>query len=1613
MRNIYTATLVVLLSISSSVTFGQPAQGLSIVNYLIVSQQPVSTTQLSMTLQADLVNPGTSLPAVTATVTSQSPNVQVVAGQNMLHFAPVPAHTQVSSNDTFTILVDRTVPFDLSGLTWTFQLSTQPPVANAGPDQSARVGQTVTLNGSGSTNPSNVGTLTYSWAFTSVPAGSTATLMNPTSVMPTFVPDVAGDYLIKLTVSNGVASSSATTKVSTTSIPPVANAGPAQTVAVGATVVLNGSASTSGSGNPLTYSWTLLSVPTGSAAVLTGAHTVSPTFVADKAGNYVAQLIVNDGIANSLPSTVTISTQPVKPVANAGPDQVVNVNSTVQLNGSGSTDANGLPLTYQWSLISVPNGSAAVLSNPSAVNPTFIADRPGTYVAQLIVNNGSFASDPDTALITTNPILAPTANAGSNKTIQQGSTVQLNGSGTDPQNLPLTFQWTLINKPAGSSATLSSTVIPNPTFVADKSGDYVAQLVVNNGYLSSAPSTVTFSTTCAQATANAGPNQNVTVGATVTLDGSASGDVCHDPLTYSWSLISRPAASSATLSGANTVSPSFVADVVGTYVAQLIVNNGLANSTPATVTITASNASGIIVPATMTVPIGQTVNLPLSLASPAPAGGVFLTLSSSDPSIVTVSAAILIQEGLTSGASPKLNGINFGTATITVSAPGFSPVSTVVKVTSGVLTFIPPSLTINGAVTQNFTLALTPPSPTSVTINLSSSDPTVATVPSTVTIPANASSVSVPVTAVGNGSTIIHASSATLADTTAKVDAIVSKQIILQAGIKVGINQSVDFPITLSAAPATDLTVTLTSSDPSTATVTASVVIPKGQTSPAIQPKVSGVNPGTANITVSAPSYTSATQSVQVTGSLTLTGPLSITIGTSGNLTLNLAGGQAPPNGLVVTLASSNPSVASVPATVTIPGGQTSVTIPVTALTLGSTSITATAGALSATAGITVVPACSTCLIVSSASVGKNLQTLVSISLPNGSAPAGGITVTVASSDPSKVLLGSTGQMQDTVTIAQGNTTGFVLVQGLDTSGTVGLTASAPGYGSGGGFVTLTPSAFVLSGPNGIGQPFSLGIGGQATLTVTAERLDSTLKVAETQPVRNGSSVTVNLSSSNPSVGTTSPASVTFTGGDTSATVQFTSLSLGSTTISASVPAGFSTPANGLNSVTVTGNTQSLTPSSMTVGQGLEATANVLFTGQTTAQTDITLTSHDPTKLLLSVTPNGAGSASITLSVPPGHINSQDFYLYGLAKSGTVDYSAAANGFNGGIGTVTLAPSGFVISGPGGIGATDFFTTPQAGDTQITISPAILNQANGFVAKQALAGSGSVDVVVTSSNQSVGTITSPVTVSGGSSGATTFFHPLTTGATTLAVSTPAGFTTPTNDTSITAQVFAQSIFITDGVTVGQNLETSGFVTLPAPTPSDLALTLTSNNPSLLKLSTTATNAGSTSIVITIPAGSSTGQYWLQGFGSSGVATYTGSAAGYVSRTGTIRFAPSGVVISGPLGFSVLTGQPYPATISLAGGPSPLSLSVGVLDSGGNFLSSQPLAGGFGPLAISLNNTDSSVGTVPAQGIIPPGNDSGAVLVTPVKQGTTNVSVVTPTGFGTSNQYTSILVIVGP
>ncbi len=375
------------------------------------------------------------------------------------------------------------------------------PVANAGPGQTISTSQNVYLDGSKSTDPDGT-PITYKWSFVSRPQGSRASLSQANTVMPTFTADVSGSYVVQLVVNNGLYSSTpATVTITTGNTPPVANAGPDQAVQVAQTVALDGSKSSDVNGNRLTYQWTFTSIPQGSLAAFSNSTAVTPSFQVDLPGTYLAQLIVNDGKSNSAPATATITTGNTTPVANAGPDQAVKLRQAVTLNGSQSYDADGDSITYQWSLLSIPSGSYAVLSNPNSVSPNFTIDVGGTYIAQLYVSDGVVNSLPDTVVISTSDT-RPVASAGTAQAVGLGQgAVTLNGSQSyDAEGLSLTYKWAVLYAPSGSSAALSNTAAVKPTFTPDLAGEYVLQLIVSNRTLASAPNTVLITVSASQTT---------------------------------------------------------------------------------------------------------------------------------------------------------------------------------------------------------------------------------------------------------------------------------------------------------------------------------------------------------------------------------------------------------------------------------------------------------------------------------------------------------------------------------------------------------------------------------------------------------------------------------------------------------------------------------------------------------------------------------------------------------------------------------------------------------------------------------------------------------------------------------------------------------------------------------------------------------------------------------------------------------------------------------------------------------------------------------------------------------------------------------------------------------
>jgi hypothetical protein len=220
------------------------------------------------------------------------------------------------------------------------------PVANAGPDQTVNAGATVSLDGSASTD-SDGDTLTFQWVQT---AGTSVTLSSADTVTPAFVaPSAAETLTFELTVTDGRGGSGTDSVNVTVSVPanqdPIANAGPDQTVVLGATVSLNGSASTDPDGDALTFQWTQTA---GTNVTLSNADTAAPAFVApNTADTLTFQLTVNDGRGGTDTDSVDVNvggqapTQSILYIANFGLPGVIayDITTPATVNGNIAPDA--------------------------------------------------------------------------------------------------------------------------------------------------------------------------------------------------------------------------------------------------------------------------------------------------------------------------------------------------------------------------------------------------------------------------------------------------------------------------------------------------------------------------------------------------------------------------------------------------------------------------------------------------------------------------------------------------------------------------------------------------------------------------------------------------------------------------------------------------------------------------------------------------------------------------------------------------------------------------------------------------------------------------------------------------------------------------------------------------------------------------------------------------------------------------------------------------------------------------------------------------------------------------------------------------------------------------
>lgn len=478
-----------------------------------------------------------------------------------------------------------------------------------------------------------------------------------------------------------------------------------------------------------------------------------------------------------------------------------------------------------------------------------------------------------------------------------------------------------------------------------------------------------------------------------------------------------------------------------------------------------------------------------------PASPVTITLTSSDPTIISIDSGTTVNGALDTattlvdtgsfGASVRIHFVGPGTAFLKATAPGFGTdsigpftvtgpslnfTSTTNTVGTGQMTF--EQVTVNNPVASPLTITLQrsdsqlPPASQAFAFN-----------PVTLTIPTN-STVSNVDTVFGNtiGTAQLIARAPGYGQATATIQVgkpqlIAPTSVSLLVGAQptgVGVNtQDQNGNYRQVAAP---LTVTATVTDPTVAAVdSATRIVPFAGNGLPSTFKFTALKKGSVQTVFSAPGYKPDTMLVTVdTGTLNLQGTPVLAVGQTYQAYLSVPFSNV--NDVVVTLNSTNPSVLSVPATVTIPAGQTAVNFFYTGTGIGSAQVTASAPGLhpSPAAGTIVTAPHVTISITLTNTAGQ--AEFFSVYATDSAGNAHGVVAPVVVHLSSSAGAHATFQ-SDSVVIPTGSSNANDYVT-FDTAGAYSVSGSATGYITG-----TTPPITVT------GVEIKVGVGNALTFT--------------------------------------------------------------------------------------------------------------------------------------------------------------------------------------------------------------------------------------------------------------------------------------------------------------------------------------------------------------------------------------------------------------------------------------------------------------------------------------------------------------------------------------------------
>ncbi|AXT33094.1 PKD domain-containing protein [Pseudoalteromonas tunicata] len=468
-----------------------------------------------------------------------------------------------------------------------------PPAVFAGNSQVIFSEKSATLIGQASDEDGTI--VSINWQQIS---GPSALISNATSLETLITaPKVTliSDLLFSLTATDneGASSTAQVSVIVKPLIPPVVFAGEDQIVESNTSVSLTGLA-TDSDGIIASYQWVQLSGPTVN---LSNTSTANTTFLAPTVTTkqlLVFSLTATDDSGASGSDSIQITVEPPNqiPTINAGTDQTIHSALMVTLSGTAS-DTDGSIASYAWSQTA---GPAVTLSTPNAAvtnftAPTVSSDTILTFTLTVTDDDGATASD-SVQVTVQPPNIAPVITLNSSQSVERNQSISITASASDSDGTIKSYAW---QQTSGQTVSVSGKTTSTISFIApnistDTTLTFSLTVTDDDNASSSANTSVLVFVPNTPPTVNAGADQTLHTGRTVTLSGSASDD--GSIASYLWTLVSGNL--SVTLANPNSAITTFYAagvEVDETLIFRLTVtdNSGLTGSDTVSITIQPPN----------------------------------------------------------------------------------------------------------------------------------------------------------------------------------------------------------------------------------------------------------------------------------------------------------------------------------------------------------------------------------------------------------------------------------------------------------------------------------------------------------------------------------------------------------------------------------------------------------------------------------------------------------------------------------------------------------------------------------------------------------------------------------------------------------------------------------------------------------------------------------------------------------------------------------------------------------------------------------------------------------------------------------------------------------------